>query len=151
VRAPEEPTRRHLNEREVVAAGECESGCVVLGKALAQRAAQGRQGKGLRAQQRPRPGQHGRQVDIHEGRTNLGMGGELAVEDGPEERPEREAVVSRQQVDRAANRCDPDDLAFDQEPPQFGCGERVEPRPEPGVRVRRHLRLQPDEMVHCFE
>ena len=76
------------------------------------------------------------------------MGGQLPVEDGPEQRPEPEAVVRRQQMDGAADRGDPDHLSLDQQRPEVGCVEPFEARPEARVRIRRHLRLEPDEVVH---
>ena len=92
----EEPARRHLDEREVVPARVGQSGRVVRGKALAERSAKRGQGERLLGQQRSRPLQHRGQVDPGEGRPHLGMGGQLSVEDGPEQRPEREAVVGRE-------------------------------------------------------
>ena len=151
VRAPEEPSRRYLHEREVVPAGECESGCVVSGEAPAERCAQGRQGERLLAQQRPRPVQHGRRrPHTLKGGANLGMGRELAIEDGPEQAARtrgsrwRSGGGSCRGSMRSGRRRGRRAVL----PRSVGL-ERLEPRPEPGVRVRRHLRLKPDEVVHC--
>ena len=132
----------------MVPAGIGEGGRIVLGEALAQRGAEGGQGERLRAQQLPRPREDGAEIDAGEGRPHLGMGGQLPVEDGPEQRPEAEAVVGREEMDGAADRGDPNHLALDEQRSQVGCVERLEARPEARVRVRRHLRLQPDELVH---
>ena len=125
MRAAEEPARRHLHEGEVVPAGVRERGRVVRGKALAQRCAERGQGERLLAQQRTRPLEDRIEIDAGEGRPHLGMRGQLPVEDGPEQRPEREAVVGRQQMDGAADRGDPDHLPLDEQRPQVGCGERL--------------------------
>ncbi len=148
MRAAEEPARWNLHEGEVVPARVRERGRVVRGEALAQRCAERGQGERLVAQQRPRPLEDRIEIDAGEGRPHLGMRGQLPVEDGPEQRPEAEAVVGREEMDGAADRGDPDHLPLDEQRPQVGCVEPFQARPEARIRIRRHLRLEPDELVH---
>ena len=112
MRAAEQSARGHLHEREVVPAGVRERRRIVGGIALGQRRAEGGKRKRLRAEQRSRPVEDRIQVDARETRAHLGMCSQLPVEDGPEQRPEREAIVGRQQVDGAADRGDPHHLSL---------------------------------------
>ena len=74
---------------------------------LAQCCAECGQGERRLAQQHPRPGQDGREIDPCEGRPDVAMCGELAVEDRLEQWPQPEAIVGRQEVDGAADGGDP--------------------------------------------
>jgi hypothetical protein len=132
----------------MVAAREDERRCVIGREALAERSAKRRQGERLPAQQLARPRENRVEVDPDEGGTELPVRGELAVEDGPEQRPQAEAVVGRQQMDGAADRGDAHHPALDQQRLELGGRKRVEPSPQRGVRIRRHLCLEPDEPAH---
>ena len=132
----------------MVATGICESSRVMLGEALAQRRAECGEGERPLAQQRLRPGQDRREIDPCQGRPYIPMGGELSIEDRPEQRPQTEAVLRRQEMDGAADRRDPDHASLDQRRPEIRLLERFQPRPQARVRICRHLSLEADEMAH---
>ena len=76
------------------------------------------------------------------------MRSELSIEDRPEQRPQTEAILRRQEVDGAADRRDPDYAPLDQLRPEIRLLERFQPRPQARVRICRYLSLEADEMAH---
>ena len=79
-----------------------------------------------------------------EGRPDIGMCGELSIEDRPEQRPQAEAILRRQEMDGAADRGDPDHAPLDQQRPELRLRRTLPsatrgpctdlPAPVPGVR-----------------
>ena len=63
------------------------------------------------------------------------------------ERPDRKAVRCRQQMDRAAQCRRTHDAALGEKSIELIRIEPLEPRPQRDMRVGRHLRLQPDEVL----
>ena len=72
---------------------------------------------------------------------------QLGLEDGLHERTQQQAVVGGDEVDRPAHHADAHDLPALEQLRQRLRPEPLEPRPEPGVRVVRNLRLHADEVL----
>jgi hypothetical protein len=72
---------------------------------------------------------------------------QLGVEHGLRERPEQEAVVRRDEVDRPAHHDDPDDGPLDEQVGELLGPEVRQSRPEARVRVERDLRLHSHEVL----
>jgi hypothetical protein len=97
--------------------------------------------------QPPREREDAFEVDAVERGRILAMASELGLEHGLHERTEQEAVVGADEVDRGPHQRSPDGAAI-QEPSRQCLGpEAFEPRPQPGVRIQGHLRLQPDQVL----
>ncbi len=79
------------------------------------------------------------------------MAPELSFEDRLHQRAKEQAVAGRKEVDRPAHDPNPDNLAPLEELRERLRPEACEPRPECGVRVVRHLRLQPDQVTDRVE
>ena len=88
------------------------------------------------------------EVDPSEAWRVVSVAPELRFEDRLDERPEQQAVVCRHEVDCAAHDADPHDLASLEQLRQRLRPEGIEPRPECGIGVVRHLRLHADEVLH---
>ncbi len=79
------------------------------------------------------------------------MAAQLGDEDGLHERTQRQAVVGADEVDRGAHDDDPHDGAVQQQLRELLRIEARQARPQPEVRVVRHLRLHPDEVLDGLE
>ncbi len=124
------------------------------------REALGENGPELSARERPllerRPcdREHRPKVQASERRAELGVAGELRVEDGLRQRPEDERVIGGDEVDRRSHQGNPHDPARLEELGELLGPEALESRPERRVRVMRFLRLESDEVpnrVECSE
>ena len=81
----------------------------------------------------------------------VAMAGELGVEHRLHQRTQEQAIVGGDEVQGAAHGDDPDDLAVEQQPAELIGREAFESRPQPEVRVERHLGLHPDQVVDHVE
>jgi len=79
------------------------------------------------------------------------VAGVAALQRRLDERPQRQAVVRRDQVDRRPQVRDAHDLALLDEPREILGAEAVEPRPQAVVRRVRVLRLHRDEVAHRLD
>ena len=91
------------------------------------------------------------EVDSGERRRELAMTCELGVEHRLHQRPERQAIAGRDEVDRRPHHGRAHDGAIRQELRERLRPEPVEARPEGDVRVAGHLRLKPDQMLDRLE
>ena len=144
-----EAARRRLHEREL-AARERERGRVVLREPVGERRPQLRPGSGLR-QQSPCEGEHRSEVDAGKLRRVRRVPGDLGVDERPDERREKEAVVRADEMDGRAHRRHADDSMLLEQGRERLRPEAGEPAPERDVRIPRHLRLQPDQMLDRLE
>ena len=105
----------------------------------------------LLRQERPRERDHRCQVHDPKSGAVLRMPPQLGLEDGLHERTQQEAVVGGDEVNRPAHDTDAHHLPALEQLGQRLRPEPLEPRPEPGVRVVRNLRLHADEVLHRRE
>jgi hypothetical protein len=143
--------RRHLHAGEVAPARVRKRAGVTAWETLLERRAQLRSREWALGVQVARMREHRPQVDAAEGRRKLGMPRDLGVEHRLHQRPELEAVVGAQQVERRSHRCDPHCLPLLDQRCELVGPEPLEPRPQSRVRVERHLRLQADEVLDRVE
>jgi hypothetical protein len=135
-----------LHERQPIAAGERERRRIQVGEALGERGSQLATRPGPLADELPGERERRLEVEPDERRREVTVPLELAVEHGLGERPEDEAVVGGEEVDRAPHRGDAHKVSMEEETAELVWLEAVEPRPEPEVGVQRDLRLEADEM-----
>ena len=76
------------------------------------------------------------------------MAGELGVEHGLGQRPQHQAVVRGDQMDRRPHHDDPHDLALHQQPPELVGIEGPQARPQGHVGVARLLGLEAHQVRH---
>ena len=120
---------------------------VVTGEALGERLPELGACARPPSEQPPREREDASEVDAVERGRVLAMASELGVEHGLHERAELEAVVGAHEVDRGPHQCSPDGAASQEQSRQRLGSEGLEPGPQPGVRIQRHLRLQPDQVL----
>ncbi len=145
MRSSPHPARWHLHERQQVAAGERQRTPVEVGELLVQR----RLELGLRARRRqilPCPRHRLREIDAAQQWCEVAMRAQLALQHRLRQRPEIEAVVCGEEMDRAADGGRPHDRPCLQQRIELTRFERRQPRPQGDVRIVGNLRLQPDEM-----
>ena len=143
--------RRDLHERKQVPARLGESGGVVLREPLGERRAELGAGARPLGEERARVLDDGVEVDAHEVGSVRAVAAKLPREHRLRQRPEEQAVVGRDEVDRPAHEVHPHDLALLEQPAELVRPEALEARPERRVRVQRLLRLHADEVVDGVE
>ena len=150
-RAPPDPPRRHLEQRQPVAAGVGEGGGVEVGERDLQGGAQLAARERPRGEQRTGEGDDRPEVGGAQRRAVLAVARQLAVEHRLHQRSQEEAVVGRDEVDGGPHHHDADDLAVEEQLAQLVGLEPVEAGPQGHVRVLRHLGLEADQVVDRVE